>query len=87
MVKHWQKTSISFLLKQIREGRKKQEVGDDLVVCAMNLLPVVTTLPSLVVKRYNFFKLSSDHMLITWFTCQVTLRVAACHSKSRPCLV
>ena len=49
---------------------KKQEVGDDLSVCVLNILPKVSSLPSLlsinlVKVEYRFFKQSCDLMLVT----------------------
>ena len=35
--------------KKERKGKRKQEVGDDLRVCVLNILPEVSTMPSLVV--------------------------------------
>ena len=49
----------------VLQGKTKQEVGDYLTVCTLNVLPVVSTIPSLVVTslvkvEYKFFKLSRD---------------------------
>ena len=54
------KVTIKLLFK------KKQIVGDDLdVAYVLDLLPEITTLPSFVARRNNFFKLSGDHTLVT----------------------
>ena len=59
----------------------------------MNLLPEVSTLPSLVgispvkVEIQFFYKLPRDLTLVTWSKNFVALRVGASHSKSAPSLV
>ena len=52
----------------------------------LNLLPEVTILPSLVTRRYKFYKFLGDHKLVTRSNVHVTLRLEACCSKSSSCL-
>ena len=55
----------------LRKIKTKQEIGDDLSTCVLNILPKVSSLPSLLainrMKVENrFFKQSCDLVLVTW---------------------
>ena len=47
-MKHEQKTFGSPSKNNARKDKKQQEIGDNLSVCVINLLSVVSTLPRLV---------------------------------------
>ena len=84
-----------FQCVQKQQPERKQENGDGSSVCVLNqevvyrlnFLPEVTTLPSLVDRKYNFLKLSGNHRFVTWSKGHVTLKVEACYGKSPPYLV
>ena len=64
--KHWrEEEEEEEIQKQLQNTQTQQEIGDDLSVCALNLLSVVSVLPSLVAIRLvklksKFFILSRD---------------------------
>ena len=75
-----------------KRRRRRKEVGDDLGICALNLLPEVYTLPSLVVINLVkveiwLFKFVTWHHVTTYIKTYVTLWVEAPHGKSPTCHV
>ena len=39
---------VTRILKEMMDSKKKKKVGDDLSVCMMNILPKVSSLPSVL---------------------------------------